>query len=177
MEIDLRRVEEDSQPLVVEGRGDPLVLDPDTGQALTGWRFEGRISSAGEERRVGGTLTGTLAAVCDRCLAPIDREVRAELDVRIVVTDGGATEGRDTEGVVFVASDAAVVDLAEPLRAAALLEVPIQNLCREDCRGICPRCGANRNEAPCGCKRTSTDPRWDALKGVFDSTARKEPKE
>jgi uncharacterized metal-binding protein YceD (DUF177 family) len=176
MEIDLRRVEEGAQPLAVDGRGDSLVLDADTGQELSGWRFEGRVSSVAGDRRIRGSLTGRLSVVCDRCLAPIDREVRADLDIRIVVADGAVPGGRD-EGVVTVASDASVVDLADPLRAAALLEVPIQNLCREDCRGICPSCGTNRNERSCGCKRTSTDPRWDALKSVFDSTARQEPKE
>jgi uncharacterized protein len=174
--IDLRRVEEGTHPLVRDARDGALVLDPETGQRLAGWRFEGSITSAAGDRRVRGFLEGTLATVCDRCLAPIEREVRAELDVRILVADAPAPGEGDSEGAVTVGSDATVVDLADPLRAAVLLEVPIQNLCRDDCRGICPRCGANRNEELCGCKPTQSDPRWDALKGVFDSTAREQTK-
>lgn len=57
-------------------------------------------------------------------------------------------------------------DLEEVLREAILLEIPFANLCREDCRGLCPRCGQDLNAGPCGCQEKPADPRWAALKEV-----------
>ena len=48
-----------------------------------------------------------------------------------------------------------------------LLELPSKMLCQEDCRGLCPICGKDLNEGPCGCEHDTTDPRWDALKSLF----------
>ena len=57
-----------------------------------------------------------------------------------------------------------LLDITEPVRESLLLAVPLQALCREDCRGLCPVCGADRNEGDCGCDTTSVDPRLAALK-------------
>ena len=58
------------------------------------------------------------------------------------------------------------IDLAPIVREYVLLELPEAPLCREDCAGICPQCGADRNESPCGCDNTATDLRWAALEGL-----------
>jgi len=55
------------------------------------------------------------------------------------------------------------MDLEDSLREQILLAVPIKTLCRYDCKGLCPTCGANRNEQPCGCDQSKPDPRWAAL--------------
>jgi uncharacterized protein len=55
------------------------------------------------------------------------------------------------------------VDLDEPLREAALLDLPIKRVCRDDCLGICPDCGADRNVKDCDCPREPVDPRWAGL--------------
>ena len=175
VEIDLRRIQEGTHPLVLDGNGGSLTVDAETGRVLSGFRFEGEISSERKDHRVRGSLTGTLETACDRCLTRIDREVRAELDVRVVVGDEPVRDaGESSDVVIHVASETTVLDLADSLRAAVLLEVPIKNLCRDDCRGICPRCGVNRNRESCDCQDKPADPRWDALKGVFGSTPRGE---
>ena len=57
----------------------------------------------------------------------------------------------------------------EPLVAEQVqLNLPTHPLCREDCRGLCPRCGANLNDGPCGCAEPPGDPRWAALAGLRD---------
>jgi uncharacterized protein len=176
MKVDLRRVQEGTHPLVLDGRDAAFALDEDTERTLTGFRFEGEISSEGMDRRVCGSLTGTLETVCDRCLTRIDREVQADLDVRVVV-EKSARDTESPEGVIQVASDTTVLDLTSPFRAAVLLEVPIKNLCRDDCRGICPRCGVNRNKEPCDCDPTPIDPRWDALRSAFETPSSETPEE
>ena len=57
-----------------------------------------------------------------------------------------------------------IVDLTEPIRESLLLAEPLQALCRIDCQGLCPVCGADRNKGDCGCDTTTVDPRLAALK-------------
>ena len=64
------------------------------------------------------------------------------------------------------------IDLEQPLRDLVVPDLPIVPLCDPDCLGLCPSCGANRNEGHCGCDATLPDPRWDALRNLdlFDGT-------
>jgi uncharacterized protein len=57
-----------------------------------------------------------------------------------------------------------ILDLGEAIRQHAITNRPMKPLCRPDCRGLCPTCGANRNQQPCECKEASADPRWSALR-------------
>ena len=61
------------------------------------------------------------------------------------------------------------LDLGEILREQILLALPMYPRCREDCRGLCPVCGANLNETECGCERGQTDPRLIVLKSITKS--------
>lgn len=105
----------------------------------------------------GVSVTGTVGApwegACCRCLAPASGELH--LAVRELYTDDG--DGADT-----YALDGDDVDLEPLVRDAVLLELPLAPLCRADCQGLCPECGANRNEEPCACAPPN-DPRWAAL--------------
>jgi uncharacterized protein len=55
------------------------------------------------------------------------------------------------------------IDLTQMVRESIILELPLAPLCRADCAGICPVCGANRNDQPCSCEVSVTDERWSAL--------------
>ena len=56
------------------------------------------------------------------------------------------------------------IDLAPVVRDVVIAALPIRNLCRPDCKGLCPKCGADLNQADCGCDREVVDPRLAALK-------------
>ena len=56
--------------------------------------------------------------------------------------------------------------LEDVVREQVLLTLPGRALCREDCKGLCPHCGADRNAGDCGCGETAVDPRWHALAGI-----------
>jgi uncharacterized protein len=56
--------------------------------------------------------------------------------------------------------------LEDAIREQVLLSVPLKVVCREDCKGLCPSCGKNRNTDPCSCARPFADPRWSALKEI-----------
>lgn len=111
-----------------------------------------------------------LVGPCWRCL----EEARVHL---VVEGDEFAAEGRPAGAPFDEDLDSAYVegqslDLAGWARDAIAEAVPATVLCREDCAGLCPTCGANRNEADCGCVVVDTDPRWDPLRELSERLAR-----
>ncbi len=102
---------------------------------------------------VAGTVGASWFGECRRCLSPASGVLR--LKVRELYTE----EGDGGETYPLVGDE---VDLEPLVRDAVLLELPPAPLCRPDCLGLCPFCGANRNEETCGCE-APRDPRWGAL--------------
>jgi uncharacterized protein len=102
---------------------------------------------------VTGTVQASWSGACRRCLAPASGTL--VLPVRELYTD----EGDGEETYPLTGDD---VDLEPLVRDAVLLELPQAPLCGPDCLGLCPSCGANRNEESCGCE-APPDPRWAAL--------------
>jgi uncharacterized protein len=98
---------------------------------------------------------------CDRCLRELDREESLEFThtlVRELHSEGGDDYLLIPDGVL---------DMEAVCAADVQLELPAQYLCRPDCKGLCPVCGANQNEGDCGCRRTKTDPRLEILKELL----------
>lgn len=109
---------------------------------------------------VTGTVSAPWAGPCRRCLGRAAGTVAA--DVREVYEDDS-----DGDQTYPLAGDR--VDLGLLARDAVLLELPLAPLCRDDCAGICPTCGADRNVAPCGCAPAAPDPRWAALDALRET--------
>ncbi len=106
-----------------------------------------------------GTVQAPWAGVCRRCTAPVGGTL--SVPVRERFTEPGPRYGdpEDDEAYPIVDDE---LDLGPMARESVLLELPLAPLCREDCRGLCPQCGADRNAAECGCV-TPVDPRWANL--------------
>jgi uncharacterized protein len=109
--------------------------------------FDGGISAH-------GTVTAPWEGVCRRCTVPVSGELR--IAVRERFGDGPVSE----DEMYPIEDD--TIDLGPLVRDAIVLELPMAPLCREDCRGLCPQCGADRNEGECGCV-VPRDPRWANL--------------
>jgi uncharacterized metal-binding protein YceD (DUF177 family) len=165
-EIDLTGLTEGTHPLVLDGGKAELEVAPEA--FLRAYRFTGTLSQSGEDCQVRGSLIGNLVSACDRCLVPFDRSVAVEVEVDVVRRAADSVESVEevTEGVIRLSPSDTRLDLAAPFRAAVLLDEPIKHLCRDDCRGLCPVCGTNRNESACKCDSSQGDPRWDALKDL-----------
>jgi uncharacterized protein len=168
--LDLGGIQDGEHPLSFVAEGAELALDGEGERLFREFAFEGSLMRAGEHIEIRGSLTGLLETACDRCLERFDREMRAQLEVRALCGGGGAN-GDAPEGVVRLAPGATELDLTGHLREAALLEIPIKNLCREECRGLCSRCGVNRNREVCECDPPAGDSRWDALRELGSSPA------
>lgn len=128
-----------------------------------------RAEHEGSGLRVVGEVRAHLQLVCARCLEPFDFPVDSRFDVtysRVVpVEDEVELDGRELT-VCHLEGD--TVDLGELAREQVLLEVPMAPLCSPDCRGLCPRCGANRNREACGCPERPADPRLQELGKLFN---------
>ena len=111
---------------------------------------------------VRGTLSAGMERACRRCLKTLDVPFEEKLTLVFAPVDELAQEEED--GEVLPLKPGRELDLAEPLREEMILAVPAYVECRVDCRGLCPRCGADLNEDECDCTLQEQDPRWDALR-------------
>ena len=110
-----------------------------------------------------GDLTTTIHGTCDRCASPFDREIHFPIDV-VLVTEMANEENED-EWVFPLEGDSA--DLDDIVRTVFVLNLDSKLLCKEDCKGLCQRCGKNLNEGPCNCQK-ELDPRFAALKQLLE---------
>lgn len=123
----------------------------------------GRLSKAGSGRYYwSGRIEGTAHLACRRCLTDVMAAVAEGVHVFFVDALDEVAEDPDTYPLP---PRARVIDLRPAVREQWLLGVPSFALCREDCRGLCARCGADLNAGPCGCP-PATDHRWEALRAV-----------
>jgi uncharacterized protein len=117
--------------------------------------------------RLVGRVTTTLELDCSRCLEAYTVPIDAKFDVLFLPAgantgDGEQEVAEEDLGVSFYKDD--TIDLGEVLREQFYLALPMKPLCREDCRGLCPVCGRNRNRETCDCQTEWVDPRLDALR-------------
>ena len=122
-----------------------------------------------EEIRVRGRLHVAMESDCDRCLEPAGFVIDGEFDLSYLPERLAGGEGREEVALREQDIDAAFytdggIELKDVLREHVLLAMPMRKLCREDCKGICPVCGANRNVSSCGCEVKPVDDRWEALR-------------
>ncbi|MFN7459272.1 MAG: YceD family protein [Gemmatimonas sp.] len=128
-----------------------------------GVHVTGRLSAAGHGRcYFSGHFEGTALAECRRCLA--EASVSVSDDVQLIFAESGVDEAGEDD-VVVIPAGVRELDLRPAMREEWLLAVPSFALCRDDCRGLCPACGADRNAGDCTCPPPS-DPRWDALRAL-----------
>lgn len=124
-------------------------------------RVQGRLSNVGPgEYYWSARLTTRVATSCRRCLRDVTVEVEAPLEA--LFTEDATSP--DSSARVIPAR-AAVLDLGEPIREELILAVPEFVVCRDDCRGLCPRCGKDLNTGPCSCA-PERDARWAALESL-----------
>ena len=161
-----------------------LVIEQDTKNhfsGLTDIRFDTPLSVSGTITNTAGYIRMSLSlsidytALCARCLEDVSGSFSFDVE-RTVVTAKMAedmTEDRIDELVVvedgFLALDELLTECLE-------LSLPFRFLCREDCAGLCDRCGKNLNEGPCNCKKKEIDPRMEPLRRLLEEMQAEEGK-
>lgn len=120
-------------------------------------RVEAQIESVNEGVVVKGTVIAPWEGECRRCLTALSGTLRSDV---LEVFEAEPTEGET------LLLDGDRIDLEPVAREAILLDLPLAPLCRQDCAGLCPTCGANRDDDPCDCAEPAADPRWSGLEGL-----------
>ena len=117
--------------------------------------------------RLKGNFAGKFQVPCARCVEPVEIPLTAEFDLifRPAQADSEPLErsitAPETE-IGYYLKDSLLLE--DVLREQVRLSLPVRTLCKPDCKGLCPRCGADRNSTPCSCD--VGDPRWEALAGL-----------
>jgi uncharacterized protein len=109
-----------------------------------------------------GRLQATTPGECNRCLISFQQSVTSRISELFHYPPENAPEGELAVG------DDIHIDLAPLVREDMFLSIPIQLLCRPDCKGLCPQCGQNWNDGPCDCADDSGDPRLAVLKQLLE---------
>ncbi len=163
LSFDIRSL--DTQAAIVDDELSPddEIWESGDPKPSTPLRVRGRLSAAGPDRFYWhGTMEGDVALECSRCLGEASAHVMEE--AHLIFADAGS-EGAEDDPDVFVLDETATeLDLRPALREQWLLNVPGFALCRDDCKGLCPTCGAELNLGDCACELRSADPRWDGLR-------------
>lgn len=119
----------------------------------------------GEDLYFQGTLATRLVASCARCLGRYAQALRAPFEFVLaparVLEPEQELEAEDLALSFFSGPE---IDVAPLCGEQAILALPMRALCREDCRGLCPQCGCDRNSSPCNCDGVRPDPRWAVLR-------------
>jgi uncharacterized protein len=116
--------------------------------------------------RLRGRFAGNFQVPCARCVEPVEIPLAADFDLifRPATADTEVPErsitAPETE-IGYYQKDS--LSLEDVLREQVLLALPVRTLCKPDCKGLCPRCGENRNNQACSCDEGPSDPRWEAL--------------
>lgn len=126
------------------------------------------VSEALGEIKVSGHLKVDMEADCDRCLEPAPFAIDSEFELfyRPVAEGYGDEKEIDDDEAEMGFYEGDGVELNDVLREFVLLSLPMQRVCKEDCKGICPACGQNRNLKECQCHPAPLDDRWSALRSL-----------
>ena len=157
--------------LTIEMKIDPSELEPGIpGHSLVdalsfiGRARRSRAGESGEGVMVKGNLTGSVQSLCGRCLI----DFKAPVDLDIMFLPRSEREDDETEVVdvdeSFSYYDGDSIDLLKEIKDMVIVGLPIKPLCRDDCKGLCTRCGADLNSGPCQCGGGSAPSPFDKLR-------------
>ena len=152
IKFSVSRVEK--EPVLLEGSEPPefwALPEEDTYTPETPVTYELQVKAVAGAILVNGTVRGTVSASCGRCLEPVTFEICAS-EIELYYPKD---EIRDEE-----------LDITDDVRDELLIELPMNPLCSDDCEGLCPVCGVNRNEESCSCSRQG-NLAWGALDGII----------
>ena len=117
------------------------------------------------------TARATLVLECARCLRSFRHDIEGSVSFVVQRLKMGETapqkleegEEEDEDNLIYMQYNERSIDITNFVRDAVILSIPLKPVCDEQCKGLCPVCGENKNERDCGCVEKQTDPRWQSL--------------
>ncbi|HEY0079079.1 MAG TPA: DUF177 domain-containing protein [Pyrinomonadaceae bacterium] len=172
MRIEVDRLSERGEAFAHTYAPDELTLDEEGVSLTTSVSVEGRAARKGSEVRLRGRIGTTVEVACDRCLRPVPFSVEEDFNARLepaeMETENEELAELQPEDLDVSVYEGDSVDVDELVREQILLALPTRLHCREDCKGLCPTCGADLNETTCACEQKEIDPRWAGLAALKD---------
>lgn len=114
-----------------------------------------------------GSFNMTLEIPCDRCLEPVLVDIECDIDYELL-SEEQRSRVDEAEDMSFLQGNE--FDVFEFIDLCVLMNMPSKVLCKDDCKGICPVCGQNRNLTDCGCDSFVPDPRMAAIADIFNAS-------
>lgn len=149
--LDLSTLKPTLNLVEIEGPSQEVGLPETVWRGLVHASF--RVEKSGTRVSVRGTVASTVRLECVRCLNEFD--LRVEAPFTVFADQSKKADRREEEELerddYMLFHDGRRLDLRESVRELLMLELPITPHCREDCPGLCPKCGADLNVGPCGC--------------------------
>ena len=135
-----------------------------------GIHLDVRLTKMGDEFLVQGRLRTRANFVCDRCAESYVAGVEDQMMVLYTLSDKiiPPEEEKRFDEIRRIDPGTLEIDISDDVRQTLILAVPVKKLCRDDCKGLCPRCGANLNVEACRCTEEAIDPRWEKLKKLLE---------
>lgn len=124
--------------------------------------MELRVTQAGSEIQVKGLVRVALEETCDRCLTTFEHDLTGRFS--LILTENESLYSEDMDDVYPFPPAQVEFDFGPVVSDAIRLERPMKQLCKENCKGLCPHCGTNLNETDCECQEEIMDERWAPLK-------------
>jgi len=126
------------------------------------------VTNLGEDRlRLTGDVTITVVIPCDRCLCDVDSRLEIQIDKEVEIRPA------DQEGIEELVEKEFIfgynLDVDDLVYSEILVNWPMKTLCKESCKGICRKCGANLNHGTCDCDTVELDPRMAAIRDIFNT--------
>lgn len=125
-------------------------------------RFTGTITNVGNVLELKGNVKGSFSVLCARCAKELERDFDIDFTEMLV----NSTEDISDRDAVLV-FEGHEVDLDDIIESNILVNLSLKYLCSEDCKGLCPICGADRNVTDCSCGKDEIDPRMAGLKNLL----------
>lgn len=122
-----------------------------------------------EDIRMVGSFSTRIEIRCARCLEPVENNLAESFDLLyrpqgVDARGDDASIGKAETEIGYYQGEGLLLE--DVLKEQILLALPVKQVCRADCKGLCPHCGRNLNLESCDCAQTAPDPRWSALEDI-----------
>ena len=115
-----------------------------------------------EDLNLKAKVASSAELVCDRCLRIFEKELKSNFKIYYSSKYSDSEE----QNTRHLSLSNPIINLLDDVRSSLVLSLPIKLLCEENCKGLCPTCGVNRNQEKCDCRTEQAENRWEALKDL-----------
>jgi uncharacterized protein len=122
------------------------------------------LTKTDEQIHIKNKVETKYLAACDRCLEEFENETESEFELIFIF--GTNKQKLEDDNTKFIDQETEYIDITQDIRDYVILSFPMQHICKEDCKGLCPRCGKDKNKEKCTCEEEVYNPLWDKLKDI-----------